>query len=344
MLLFPRPADSNNGMPLLPKPKKRKLGRPPRARQGGRVRVPISGGPIVVRRARTSTPSQGSLAMKDETVTLPLSFFMEPLRLALARPIRPPTASTRRRQRVVEMAVPMPAFFALLRPFETGDLEGLEWTDQTKTGLKPTSSRVGCNTYKYDVRRPAQLNQLWDMASWDRKVAGTPWRRGHGAQRLHLTQAAGRRGQRTMLVSSACGNVSLRCREYQDKLPVLRVVFSVMTLDEKNHILWNQGYSATTRAALRNMVAVGLAKMASGQLVSNADSGARAVGDDFSAAAEHDLAAGGGDNDGDGSSCARRRRLDSSSAELSATTFALSNNVSPPPCAQTPRAAVPHAV
>ena len=97
-------------------------------------------------------------------------------------------------------------------------------------------------------------------------MAGTPWRRGHGAQRLHLTQAAGRRGQRTMLVSSACGNVSLCCREYQDKLPVLRVVFSVMTLDEKNHILWNQDYSATTRAALRNMVAAGLAKMAADNL------------------------------------------------------------------------------
>ena len=133
-----------------------------RSRGSGRVRVPVW-----VPRARRSTPSQGSLAIKDETVVLPLSFFMEPLRHAMAKAVRPPTASTRRRQHVVEMAMPMEVFYALLRPFENGELHGLEWTSSSKTGLKPTKTGP-VNIYQYYLRRPSELNKMWDLASWDR--------------------------------------------------------------------------------------------------------------------------------------------------------------------------------
>ena len=65
-------------------------------------------------------------------------------------------------------------------------------------------------------------------------------------------------------MSSVCGNVALRFRQYtKDKLPQLRIVFSLMTLDgSRNHILWNQDYAAPTRAALRNMATAGLRAMA----------------------------------------------------------------------------------
>ena len=126
----------------------------------------------------------------------------------MATPVRPPTASTRRRQRVLDMQLPMEAFTLLLQPFNTGELEGLEWLDDEKTKLQPTSSKPSCKTYNYKISRPSQLNQLWEMQRWERKVEGTQWRRGCGAQRLHLSQAAGRRGRKTVLLSSVCGNVA----------------------------------------------------------------------------------------------------------------------------------------
>ena len=230
-------------------------------------------------------------------------------------------------QRVVEMQVPMQVFFALLQPFETGDLEDLEWTDETKTGLVPTSTRVGCNTYQYNVRRPAQLNQLWDMASWDRRGRAM-------AARPRGAAASFDTGGRAAWATHDAGELGVWQRE-----PVLPGVpgqaacaeGGVLGDDagrEEPHIM-EPGLLRDNEGSTSEYGGSRTSKNGSGQLVSNADSGARAVGDD-SAAAEHGLAAGG-DNDGDGSSCARRRRLDSSSVEVSATTFASSNNLSPPP-------------
>ena len=256
--------------PNPPKPKRRK--RPKSAQRP--TPAPTALAPARAARANHRankapkvSPSAGVLALRGINVMLPLAWYMEPLRKAMATPIRPPTASTRRRQRTLDISLPIEAFHQLLRPFDTGELDGLQWLNAEKTQLEPTSSRQGCKTYEYKLRSPSQLNRLWDMATWDRQVAGTPWRRGHGAQRLHLTQAAGRRGKKTMLLSSACGNVVLRLREYEDKLPQLKIIFSVMTLDgSRNHILWNQDYAPATRAALRKMATTGLHAMAANHL------------------------------------------------------------------------------
>ena len=68
-------------------------------------------------------------------------------------------------------------------------------------------------------------------------------------------------------MSSVSGNVALRFREYENKMPQLRIVFCVMTLDgSRNHILWNQDYSQPTKAALRNMATAGLRAMAADNL------------------------------------------------------------------------------
>ena len=202
------------------------------------------------------------LALAGQTLSLPLAWFVKPLRAAIAAVIRPPTASTRRRQRVIEMPSPMAAFARFILPFNNEELSGLEWLDAAKTQLKPTKEGSGFNEYLYHVRGPSQLNKLLEMEMWDPKIAGTRWRRGFGAQRLYLSQVAGQRGRTSMLVSSACGNMSIRFREYPDKMGMIRLVFGVMTIDSKNHILWNQSYEAQTKAALRNMITSGVRKMA----------------------------------------------------------------------------------
>ena len=213
-----------------------------------------------------STPSAGALMVQGVTTTLPLLWFLEPLRQAMRTPVRPPTANTRRRQRVVELQVPIEVFHHLIRGFKTGELAGLRWTQDSPPALHPTRETPLFKEYKYDVRQPAQLNTLWELQQWDRPVAGTPWRRGWGAQRLQISQAAGQRGRTTMLLSSVCGNVSLRLRQPPHRMPTLQIVFAVMTLDAANHILWNQTYAPNTRGALCRMATAGLQGMAADPL------------------------------------------------------------------------------
>ena len=173
-----------------------------------------------------STQSAGALAVSHVMVSLPLLWFLEPLRQAMRTPVRPPTANTRRRQRVLEMLLPIEAFHHLIRGFKTGELAGLRWTEDSPPALHPTRVTPLFNEYKYDVRQPAQLNRLWELQQWDRPVAGTAWRRGWGAQRLQISQAAGQRGRTTMLLSSVCGNVSLRLRQPPHRMPTGRFELS----------------------------------------------------------------------------------------------------------------------
>ena len=125
-----------------------------RSRNGrrSRARSKSTGAPAGAHPARRAaqkasrpTPSQGILALTGVTLTLPLAWFVKPLRAAIAAVIRPPTASTRRRQRVIEMPLPMAAFARLILPFNTGELSGLEWLDEAKTQLKPTKEGSGFN-------------------------------------------------------------------------------------------------------------------------------------------------------------------------------------------------------
>ena len=62
-----------------------------------------------------------------------------------------------------------------------------------------------------------------------------------------------------MLVSSAAGNLCLRLRapKNQKAMPTVRIVFSVLTMDENNNVLWPQDYAPNTRAALRNLTRAG---------------------------------------------------------------------------------------
>ena len=86
-----------------------------------------STGAIVKAKKPTAKPSRGQLALAGAMVSVPLAWFIVPLRRALAVPIRPLTARSRRRQCNVSMVLPTAAFCHLMEPFETNELEGLEW-------------------------------------------------------------------------------------------------------------------------------------------------------------------------------------------------------------------------
>lgn len=210
-------------------------------------------------------PSMGQVLLQGMTVETPLAWFVEPIRLQIRRAIRPPTATTRRRQKVIEAKIPFEAFHHMLMKFETGELTGLNWVAGR---LQPTRDAPGFLEYEYHLRQPAQLNKFFELQQWDQVIDGTQWKRGWGAQQLHLSQAAGRRGARSLLVSSVSGNVALRLRAPKEnrQMPTLRLVFSVMTMDEHNHVLWMQDYEQATKAALRNLTRAGRVGMVSDPL------------------------------------------------------------------------------
>jgi hypothetical protein len=61
---------------------------------------------IVKAKKPTVKPSLGCRALAGARVSLPLAWFVVPLRRAMAAPVRPPTARSRRRQCKISMAVP----------------------------------------------------------------------------------------------------------------------------------------------------------------------------------------------------------------------------------------------
>ena len=190
----------------------------------------------------------------------------------MAAPIRPPTARSRRRQCTVSVKVPIEVLSHLMGPFKDGEIPGLERLD-SKT-LKPTRVTDSFNEYRYVVAKPGQLNRLFDLGEWDSEIAGTKWKRGSGAQRLHLSQAAGQRGQSTTLISSVTGKVTVQLHEYQDLMPHLKIFWHVSTMDEHAHIQWARDYEAATRAGLIKMMKAGLGKMVEDALYPTAEGAA----------------------------------------------------------------------
>lgn len=186
------------------------------------------------------------------TVTMPLSWFVQPLRQSLSCLVRPPTAKTRRVQRIIEKQMPAEAFFHLLSSFGDEELQGLKWEGDA---LRPTSTKSkSFLEYKYAISKPSQLDTFWGMDMWEPPGKGM-WRRGHGAAKLHLSRASEQRGATTSLLAMVCGNVAIRMRQPRQNLamPVVRIVFSVLSMDAHGHIIWPTDYGPKTAAALRKM-------------------------------------------------------------------------------------------
>jgi hypothetical protein len=218
-----------------------------------------------------SPPSTASSEEEEEYIRLPKKWFSEPLLSAMMKLVRPPTAHTRRRQLKVELRVPEQIFLDLLKPLETGEVAGLEWEDDQKTHLKPTTEKKTVNRFRYILTKPSLVDRVWRLQEREtpRKrptKGGTvlPYRRGHGSSRLHLSAAAARRGARTDLVSQVTGNVVLELKVPKNNraMPTLTLLFAVSTMDVNGNIEWANSYAPTTAAALRKQMKHHLQQMA----------------------------------------------------------------------------------
>ena len=199
--------------------------------------------------------------IKGRTVTLPLEWFLKPVAEKLKAEVRPPTASTRRSERSVEMRMPMEVFEHLVSPFEDGELENLARVDGV---LQPTSQESKAFLeYKYLVSVPSKLNKFWALEDWDKPRKKGAWRRGRGASKLHLSIAAQERGVRTSLLSTVCGNMELRLQAPRDQaaMPTGRILFKVMTTDANGHVIWPTTFGPKTKAAMKKLAKTNLQEM-----------------------------------------------------------------------------------
>ena len=170
--------------------------------------------------------------------------------------VRPPTAATRRKQLEIKVNIPEEIFFDLVRPLETGDTKDFEWVGNR---LKPTEIKKTFHRYKYTMTKPSLNDKIFRLQEKEVKPPNSKsnrFRRGHGAARLHLSQAAADRGQRTHLLSQVTGNTTLDMKVPKNKLlkPELTMSLSVSTMGHNGNIEWASTYSARTAASLREQM------------------------------------------------------------------------------------------
>lgn len=171
---------------------------------------------------------------------------------------------------VLQVHCPEIVFIELLKPLQTGDAKDLEWIEEGKT-LKPTAIKKTFCAYNYTIRKPSLIDKIWRLELMDKKRRRSrkngeemlPWRRGHGCARLHLSQAAARRGEKTNLISQVTGNVimNLKVPKNERAMPQLTMKYSVATMDKNGHVIWPTKYEVRTAAALRKQMRFHLEEM-----------------------------------------------------------------------------------
>ena len=280
------------------------------------------------------------LVLVGREISLPAKWFMAPLQKAIVKVVRPAIATTRRKELVIQMAMPRQTFMELTAKLGEGDANGIE-RDPLSQELLPTKTTATLRHWEYTIRKPSVLDKLlrldqtnppppplatsaptpalaqigeegvyeveairakrttakrtkylikwrgfpesdntWEapaninralVASYEGRAApaASPTRRpklpnrGQGAARAFLTSAAQRRGQVPTSLSMVCGNTTVNLKESrkQEYMPVAKLTFMVMTMDNAGHITWPTNFATATRAALRNQVRALLRKM-----------------------------------------------------------------------------------
>ena len=96
-----------------------------------------------------------------------------------------------------------------------------------------------------------------------RRPAPAQYKRGVGCARARLSVAAQKRGGVPQTISMVCGNVLVHFKEPVDpeRMPTLKIIFHVLTMDKHGFINWPTSFDATTQAALRMQARALLKKM-----------------------------------------------------------------------------------
>lgn len=199
-----------------------------------------------------------------EYIQVPKHWYTDVLHAAMSTTVRPPTALTRRKQQKIEMKMPEQIFLDMMNPFHDGEMEGFEWMCPERKALRPTKTTQAYAMYKYIIKKPSLVDKLWRLEVNEKKREPTrrkggetvPPRRGHGSTKLHLSQAAAKRGELTNLISGVTGNVivQLKVPSQQRLMPSFTVRYAVSSMDKRGHINWPTIYEVRTAAALRKQL------------------------------------------------------------------------------------------
>ena len=176
------------------------------------------------------------------TVTLPVTWFLMMFRAALNKLVKPVTAETRRVQKVLKMSMPMEVVMELLEPFSTGEIPGLEWeTLACGRRLVPTKTTATNHHYKYELTKGQLQDKLWRLQESDlqKKPGQMMWKRGSGAAKLHLSQAAAMRGELTQLLVLVCGKTVLEVVQPRDwkRMPLVTARVKTLSMDNRGNII-----------------------------------------------------------------------------------------------------------
>ena len=200
---------------------------------------------------------------------MPKHWFAEPLTHAMKTVVRPPTKLSRRKELRIDMKIPREIFVDIMKPFETDELTGLKWTDAERTNLEPTKDRKTLEEFAYKINAPSKVDKFWRLHETEvvrnvRKEGRLqPTRRGLHSARLHLSNAAEERGERTDLLAQVTGNVDVlfKVPKKDRAMPSLHITLKVSTLAASGHIEWATNFSAKTAAALRKQMETHLRSM-----------------------------------------------------------------------------------
>ena len=228
-----------------------------------------SASPSRPRKARKAEGSAKKIRKKAtrpiEYIQVPKHWFSDPLHQSMKTVVRPPTKVSRRKEISIDLKIPEPIFIDLMKPMDTGDMNGFEWEDEAnlgKTKLMPTKDGKSFQEFKYMIMAPSKVDKFWRLEETEpvRRVRQegklVRRRRGLGSSRLHLSTAAETRGERTDLLAQVTGNVSvhLKVPKKERAMPMLHIGVKVSTLNKNGHIEWATSFAPRTAAALRKQM------------------------------------------------------------------------------------------
>ena len=99
-------------------------------------------------------------------ISLPTSWFRDPLDTAIKAAVRPSTARTRRKEIKINLSLPRETFEYFMSPLTAEDTEGL-LRDPTTGWLLPTKETATCRRFKYSIKRGSTSDRHFHLEDLD---------------------------------------------------------------------------------------------------------------------------------------------------------------------------------
>ena len=106
-------------------------------------------------------PVPAGIAVQVPTVSLPLSWYIDPFYKTIRTIVRPATAITRRKEITIKMKMPREAFEEIFKELAVGDAVGVD-RDASTGWLTPTSpASSGINRFDFTIKRGSVTDKLF---------------------------------------------------------------------------------------------------------------------------------------------------------------------------------------